>query len=195
MAIVLNSENNNNFAKKDTNNETNKRPKENQQFPEILEKSRRGKEASKTLAAAANNSRRSKSNDGNQNSFPKEEFLAHLEVQAHQQGTWIYDISTPFGRICNPSASNIRIFNPEKIFNNTKLKRGLIMAISETKEILIAGLHIVLKNKEVITAIALMLKTEPQMLTMIDWIYNHQKENPDEDRVIRIARRIQEQVS
>ena len=69
------------------------------------------------------------------------------------------------------------------------------MAISETKEILIAGLHIVLKNKEVITAIALMLKTEPQMLTMIDWIYNHQKENPDEDRVIRIARRIQEQVS
>ena len=69
------------------------------------------------------------------------------------------------------------------------------MAISEIKEILIAGLHIVLKNKEVITAIALMLKTEPQMLTMIDWIYKHQKENPDEDRVIEIAKKISEQVS
>lgn len=69
------------------------------------------------------------------------------------------------------------------------------MAISETKEVLIAGLHIVLKNKEVITAIALMLRSEPQMLTMIDWIYKHQKENPDEDRVIRIARRISEEIS
>ena len=69
------------------------------------------------------------------------------------------------------------------------------MAISETKEVLIAGLHIVLKNKEVITAIALMLRSEPQMLTMIDWIYKHQKENPDADRVIRIARRISEEIS
>ena len=69
------------------------------------------------------------------------------------------------------------------------------MAISETKEVLIAGLHIVLKNKEVITAIALMLKTEEQMATMIVWIYKHQKENPDEDRVIRIARRISEEIS
>ena len=33
------------------------------------------------------------------------------------------------------------------------------------------------------------------MLTMIDWIYKHQKENPDEDRVIRIARRISEEIS
>ena len=68
------------------------------------------------------------------------------------------------------------------------------MAISETKEILIAGLHIVLKNKEVITAIALMLKTEDQMLTMLDWISKHHKENPDENRVIRIAKKIVEQV-
>lgn len=39
-----------------------------------------------------------------------------------------------------------------------------------------------------------MLKTEPQMLTMIDWIYKHQKENPSEDRVVRIAKKILEQV-
>ena len=69
------------------------------------------------------------------------------------------------------------------------------MAISKTKEVLIAGLHIVLKNKEVITAIALMLKTEEQMATMIVWIYKHQKENPSEDRVIRIAKKISEQIS
>lgn len=39
-----------------------------------------------------------------------------------------------------------------------------------------------------------MLKTEPQMLTMIDWIYKHQKENPSEDRVVRIAKKNLEQV-
>ena len=69
------------------------------------------------------------------------------------------------------------------------------MAISKTKEVLINGLHIVLKNKEVITAIALLLKSEEQMATMITYIYEHQKENPDEDRVIRIARRISEEIS
>ena len=69
------------------------------------------------------------------------------------------------------------------------------MAISETKRVLINGLSLILTNKEVITAIALMLKTEQQMRTMIDWIYKHQKEIPDEDRIIRIAKRISEQVS
>ena len=69
------------------------------------------------------------------------------------------------------------------------------MAISKTKEVLINGLSLILQNKEVITAIALMLKTEEQMATMIVWIYKHQKENPDEDRVIRIARRISEEIS
>lgn len=68
------------------------------------------------------------------------------------------------------------------------------MAISETKKVLINGLSLILTNKEVITAIALMLKTEEQMATMITWIYDHQKENPDEDRVIRIAKKISEQV-
>lgn len=48
------------------------------------------------------------------------------------------------------------------------------MAISETKEVLIAGLKIVLTNKDMILAIALLLKSEAQMLTMIDWIYKYQ---------------------
>ena len=69
------------------------------------------------------------------------------------------------------------------------------MAISETKKVLINGLSLILTDKEVITAIALMLKKEQQMRTMIDWIYKHQKENPDEDRIIRIAQMISEQVS
>ena len=43
-------------------------------------------------------------------------------------------------------------------------------------------------------AIALMLRTEPQILTMLDWVMKHYKENPDEDRIIRIARRISEEV-
>ena|GEM_PF-4700984 len=69
------------------------------------------------------------------------------------------------------------------------------MALSETKLVLINGLSLILNNKEVITAIALMLKTEQQMRTMIDWIWKHQKENPSEDRVIRIAKLISEQIS
>jgi len=69
------------------------------------------------------------------------------------------------------------------------------MAISDTKKVLINGLSLILTNKEVITAIALLLKTEEQMATMIVWIYKHQKENPSEDRVIRIAKKISEQIS
>ena len=69
------------------------------------------------------------------------------------------------------------------------------MAISKTKEVLIAGLHIVLKNEEVITAIALLLKSEEQMATMITYIYEHQKENPSEDEIIQVAKKISEQIS
>lgn len=69
------------------------------------------------------------------------------------------------------------------------------MAISETKKTLINGLSLILTNKEVITAIALMLKSEEQMATMIVWIHEHQKENPDEDRVIRIVKAISEKIS
>ena len=69
------------------------------------------------------------------------------------------------------------------------------MAISETKKVLIAGLKTILKDKEVMTAIALMLKSEDQMLTMIDWIVKHNQENPSEDLVIQIAQKIVERVS
>ena len=69
------------------------------------------------------------------------------------------------------------------------------MALSETKLVLINGLSLILNNKEVITAIALMLSTEQQMRTMIDWIWKHQKENPPEDRVIGIAKLISERIS
>ncbi len=44
-------------------------------------------------------------------------------------------------------------------------------------------------------AITLMLRTYSQILTMLDWISKHYKENPDEDRVLRIAQAISEQVS
>ncbi len=68
------------------------------------------------------------------------------------------------------------------------------MEISEPKKMLIAGLKNMLSNKDVITAIALMLKTEPQIMTMLDWIYKHHKENPSENRIIEIAKKISEQV-
>lgn len=43
-------------------------------------------------------------------------------------------------------------------------------------------------------AIALMLRTEPQILTMLDWIIKHHQEKPSEDRVLRIAKRISEEI-
>ena len=69
------------------------------------------------------------------------------------------------------------------------------MAISKTKRILIGGLQSILKDKEVITAIALLLKSEDQMLTMLDYIVKHGKENPPEDEVIQVAQKISEQIS
>ncbi len=69
------------------------------------------------------------------------------------------------------------------------------MAISETKKMLIAGLKNILTNKDTITVIALLLKSEDQMLTMLDYIMKHNKENPSEDMVIRIAKKISEQVA
>ncbi len=69
------------------------------------------------------------------------------------------------------------------------------MEVSEVKMMLIYGLKNILKNTEVITAIALLLKTDAQMLTMLDWISKHHKENPSEDEVINIAKAISEQIS
>jgi hypothetical protein len=68
------------------------------------------------------------------------------------------------------------------------------MALSETKKMLIAGLKNILTNKDVILAIALMLKSRAQEETMIAWIAQHYKENPSEDLVIQIAKKIAEKV-
>ena len=65
-----------------------------------------------------------------------------------------------------------------------KLQKGLSIGLKEM------GIQ-----KDTSIAIALMLRTENQLLTMLDWIMKHSSENPDEDRVLRIAQRISEQVS
>jgi len=69
------------------------------------------------------------------------------------------------------------------------------MAISETKKVLISGLKLILSNNDVILAIALLLKSEDQMLTMLDYIVKHRQENPSEDEVIQVAQKISEQIS
>lgn len=69
------------------------------------------------------------------------------------------------------------------------------MVLSETKKTLINGLSLILTNKEVITAVALLLKSEEQMATMITYIHDYQKENPSEEEVIQVAKKISEQVS
>lgn len=68
------------------------------------------------------------------------------------------------------------------------------MELSETKKLLIEGLRTVLEDKEVMLAIALLLKSEPQMLTMLDYILKHNSENPSEGEVIQVAQKISEQV-
>lgn len=64
------------------------------------------------------------------------------------------------------------------------------MALSKTKQVLIHGLKRILTNQDTILALALMLETDEQMEVMIAWIWDHQKENPSENRVIRIAKAI-----
>ncbi len=65
----------------------------------------------------------------------------------------------------------------------------------KTKEVLIYGLKQILTNQDVILAIALLLRSEDQMKTMIDYIWKHKQENPSEDEVINIAKAISEQIS
>ncbi len=60
----------------------------------------------------------------------------------------------------------------------------------KTKEVLIYGLKQILTNQDVILAIVLMLKSEDQKKTMIDWIWKHKQESPSEDFVIAIAKKI-----
>ena len=65
----------------------------------------------------------------------------------------------------------------------------------KTKEVLIYGLKQILTNQDVILAIALLLRSEDQMKTMIDYTWKHKQENPSEDEVINIAKAISEQIS
>ena len=63
------------------------------------------------------------------------------------------------------------------------------------QEELILGLKEMDLQEDTVVAIVLMLRKEPQILTMMDWIVKHYKESPSEDRVLRIAKLIEEQVS
>ena len=70
--------------------------------------------------------------------------------------------------------------------NTTELKKN--------QEGLIIGLKEMDIQTDTAVAIILMLKSENQILTMLDWIYKHHKENPSEDLVIRIVKAIVEKV-
>ena len=54
--------------------ETNRRAEENNSLPEILGKHGKEQEASRTLATAANDTRRGQSDDGRKKGLPEEKF-------------------------------------------------------------------------------------------------------------------------
>ena len=62
------------------------------------------------------------------------------------------------------------------------------------QNLLIDGLHSMGLPKENIIAIAIMLKTEKQMGTLLDWIKKHYKENPSKLRVMLVAKNIKDGV-
>ena len=60
----------------------------------------------------------------------------------------------------------------------------------EFQKLMIACLLKMGLPKDNIRAIATILKTERQMGTMLDWIYQHHKENPSKLRVMLVANNI-----
>lgn len=68
------------------------------------------------------------------------------------------------------------------------------MEKKEIQRLLIDGLLEMNLPKEHVTVIALMLKSEDQMWTMLDWIIKHHKENPSKQRVLQVAMNIEEEV-
>ncbi len=93
MTEIMSSTDNNGKLFVDKNGYgTDSSTEENQHFPEILGQSGKGKEAGKTLAEAAYDTRRGQSDDGGKKGFSREKFLAYLEVRSRQNGTWIDDI-------------------------------------------------------------------------------------------------------
>lgn len=82
-----------------------------------------GQKASRTLATAAHDTRRSQSNDGRQRGFQKEEFLAHLEVNARQQGTWIENIEVLGARLKKKGGSENELYLSKDGKSYIKLNR------------------------------------------------------------------------
>ena len=66
--------------------------------------------------------------------------------------------------------------------------------MKELHEGLRIGLREMSIQRDSAIAIALMLRSENQLLTMLDWIQKHHKEHPSEDFVLAIAKMIQEEV-
>lgn len=66
--------------------------------------------------------------------------------------------------------------------------------LQEVYKTLIEGLKGMGIGEASTTATVLMLKTKPQILTMLDWISKHWEEKPSEDRVLRIAKLISQEV-
>ena len=66
--------------------------------------------------------------------------------------------------------------------------------LDELYRILISGLKEMGIGEATTVGTALMLRTKDQLLTMLDWISKHWEEKPDEDRVLRIAKLISQEV-
>lgn len=64
-----------------------------------------------------------------------------------------------------------------------KLQEGLSVGLKEM------GIQ-----KDLSIAIALMLKSEKQLLMMLDWIMKHSKENPSDNLVYQVAKAISQEV-
>ncbi len=73
-----------------------------------------------------------------------------------------------------------------------RLKNGINAEITDS---LIQGVRLISKSLDLMAEVVMTMTSEKQMQTMIEWIYKHQKENPNEDRVIRIAKKISEQIA
>ena len=94
-------------------------------------------------------------------------------------------------------------FQIKHAINTNELSKGQIEEIKmgtmkenmkELHEDLRIGLKEMGIQKDSAIAIALMLKSENQLLTMLDWIQKHHKENPSENLVLAIAKKIEEKV-
>ena len=66
--------------------------------------------------------------------------------------------------------------------------------LEEPYKLLIGGLKEMGIGEATTVATALMLRTERQIIIMLDWITKHHKEKTDEDRVLRIAKLISQEV-